>query len=276
VPTPAVPEPLSPSQAAALMGELSRRVERHVASVAARARVGDAAAVPSGGRAAEAESRGPGPPPEGARLSPAGGRAALTGLVLRALQQASYSPRNIGHAGLGSACYCHFTSPIRRYPDLVCHRALLSALGGPEQAPRAGELADLGVWTSEREREAMAIERDADDVARCFLLEQTLYEHGWELPFAGEVVGLISAGAFVAFGSDADSESPYEGLLPVRRLRPASGERDWWELNELATILRGERSGETLRLGDPVTVRVARVDAPRGRVDLIPAIEPGA
>jgi ribonuclease R len=268
VPTPPVPDRLSPSQAAELMGELTRRVERHVTSVAARARAGDEAVASSGGR------------------------AALTGLVLRTLQQALYTPRNVGHAGLGSACYCHFTSPIRRYPDLVCHRALLSTLGGPERAPRAGELPELGVWTSQREREAMEIERDADDVARCFLLEQELYEHGWEREFHGEVVGLISAGAFVAFGvstpppnEDVVAEgtreavpalSPYEGLLPVRRLRDASGERDWWELNELSTVLRGERSGETLRLGDPVAVRVARIDPLLGRVDLIPAVEPPA
>ena len=64
------------------------------------------------------------------------GRLALSSLVLRSLKQAYYSPRNLGHAGLRSGAYCHFTSPIRRYPDLVCHRALLSAVGGEEQAPR--------------------------------------------------------------------------------------------------------------------------------------------
>jgi ribonuclease R len=205
--------------------------------------------------------------------------------VLRSLKQAYYSPRNLGHAGLRSKAYCHFTSPIRRYPDLVCHRALLSAVGGGEPAPRRGELAELGVWTSERERDAMAIERDADDVAGCSRLERLLYEDGWEQVFEGEVTGLISAGAFVAFGEAPQRQAgrggpvdeqtaglAYEGLLPVRRMLTSSGERDWWEVNEQGTILRGERTGATLRLGDAIEVQVARVDTPRGRVDLLPVV----
>ncbi len=240
VPTPPVPKNMSPSQAAELMGEISRRVEAHV-------------------------RRG-------------GGRAALTSLLLRTLQQAAYSPKNSGHAGLGTAYYCHFTSPIRRYPDLVCHRALLAAVGGGRHAPRAAGMGELAEWTSDRERAAMTIERDADDVARCFALERALYEGGWEQVFAGEVVGLISAGAFIAFGARAEEAgkqetvSPdYRGMLPVRRMRGAGGEREWWELNEQGTILHGESPGSTLRLGDRIEVRVARVDVARGRVDLIPA-----
>jgi ribonuclease R len=62
-------------------------------------------------------------------------------------------------------------------------------------------------------------------------------------------------------------------MLPVRRMQLASGERDWWEINAQGTILHGERTGTTLRLGDPIAVRVARVDTPRGRVDLLPAVE---
>ncbi len=235
VPTPPLPQQMSPSQAAELLGAISRLVERHVRRT---------------GR----------------------GRAALGSLVLRSLKQAYYSPSNIGHAGLRSASYCHFTSPIRRYPDIVCHRALLSAVGGGESAPRAGGLVELGAWSSEREREAMTVERDADDIARCFALERTLYEAGFERAFAGEVVGLISAGAFVGFPSPT---APYEGMLPVRRLRETATDqgsaRAWWELNEAGTILYGEPGGATLRLGDPIDVRVARVDAVRGRVDLVPA-----
>ena len=78
-------------------------------------------------------------------------------------------------------------------------------------------------------------------------------------------VWLIGAGAFVAFGDAGE----YQGLLPVRRLRG-----DWWELNEQATILVGTRNGGSIRLGDPITVRVARIDAARGRVDLLPADGP--
>ena len=106
----------------------------------------------------------------------------------------------------------------------------------------------------------MTIERDADDVASCFLLERELFEGGRERDFEGEVIGVIGAGAFVAFGHG------YEGMLPVRRLRG-----DWWELNEQGTMLVAAHSGKAIRLGDPVTVRVERVESPRGRVDLVPA-----
>jgi ribonuclease R len=225
VPTPPLPKGhLTPQQAAQLVGEVSQLVSEWVART---------------GR----------------------GQRGLTSLVLRSLKQAYYDHRNLGHAGLRSPRYCHFTSPIRRYPDLVCHRALLSTLGSESPAPDASWVAAAGPWASERERAAMAIERDADDVAGCFLLERELFSLGFQTTFGGEVVGLHSAGAFVAFGA----ELGFEGMLPVRRLAG-----DWWELNEQETMLVGSRSGRTLRLGDPVQVRVGRIDAPRGRVDLHP------
>jgi ribonuclease R len=236
VPTPPAPRGhMTPQQAADVVGEASALIERWVSS--------------QGGR----------------------GRRALTGLVLRSLKQAYYDHRNLGHAGLQSPRYCHFTSPIRRYPDLICHRALLSTLHGDVPAPEASWVAAAGPWTSAREREAMAIERDADDMARCFLLERALFEAGPDAVFEGEVVGLAGVGAFVAFGGSASSEGEFEGLLPVRRLRG-----EWWELNELGTMLVGTRSGRAVRLGDPVVVRVGRIDAPRGRVDLLPAWEEDA
>ena len=109
------------------------------------------------------------------------GRAGLTTLVLRSLKQARYDPQQPRPRRAALAHYCHFTSPIRRYPDLVCHRALLCAVGGGRgRAARASRMAEAGEWTSARERDAMVIERDADDVARCFLLERELFERGWD------------------------------------------------------------------------------------------------
>jgi ribonuclease R len=188
---------------------------------------------------------------EASRMIPDG--YAFRSLILRSLKQAFYSPRNVGHAGLGSARYCHFTSPIRRYPDIVAHRALLQGLGIDDAAAPAHELDEVGVVSSAAEREAMQIERDADDVCLASLLERNRSDRSYE----GEVVGLIEKGAFIRFGDEG-----FEGFLPVRRLR------GWWVLNELGTALIAEESGRRLRLGDPIDVTVDRIDAPRGRVDL--------
>jgi len=222
VPTPALPESITPQQAGELVGEISRQVDEHVRRT---------------GR----------------------GRQALTSLVLRSLKQARYSARNLGHHGLQSERYCHFTSPIRRYPDLLCHRALLAGIGAGEVAPEASAMDGAAEWCSKRERDAAAIERAADDVARAFLLEAELFRSGWQTEWRGEIIGLIGAGAFVAFGDG------YEGLLPVRRLRG-----DWWELDELEVMLTGAESGRAIRLGDPATVQVTRVDTARGRAELSP------
>src|SRR5204862_7085456 len=85
------------------------------------------------------------------------GRRALTSLVLRSLKQAYYDHRNLGHAGLASPRYCHFTSPIRRYPDLVCHRALLSVVTGDVPPPESSFVAAAGPWSSARERAALTV-----------------------------------------------------------------------------------------------------------------------
>jgi ribonuclease R len=192
------------------------------------------------------------------------GAESYSSLVLRALKPARYLEKNLGHAGLGSEAYCHFTSPIRRFPDLLAHRALLSAVGGGEEAPSTGEAAEAALHASEREREAMILERDADDVCAAFLLERELFEEGYDKRFEGEVSGVIRAGAFVRFGGRLGDV--YEGFVPARRIR---GER--FELNEEETSLVGSKTGRKVSLGDPIGVQVEKVDAPRGRVDLDPA-----
>jgi ribonuclease R len=230
VPTPPLGQGLSPQEAGRVAADASRLVRR------------------------EAARRGH-------------GREAYTSLVLRSLKQAYYSERNIGHAGLGSAAYCHFTSPIRRYPDLVCHRALLALLGEGEEAPTLAEARDAAADSSARERESAQIERHADDVCAAYLLEREVGERGLDAVFEGEISGVIRSACFVSFGGKLGDV--YEGMLPARRL---PGE--YYALDKAEVALVGRNSGASVRLGDPISVRVAGVDPPRGRAELAPAEEP--
>jgi ribonuclease R len=184
------------------------------------------------------------------------GEEAFRTLVLRSLKQARYDPANLGHSGLASPAYCHFTSPIRRYPDLVVHRALLHELGAGEQT-LPDDLDVLAEQCSTREREAAEIEYLADELCLAWLLEARLFELGWEHAFAGEVIGLIPGGLFVRFGE------VFEGFLPARRLAD-----DYYELDELATALVGRRGGRRFRLGDSIEVEVADIRRAEGKVEV--------
>jgi len=219
IPTPPVPGHLSPGDAARLAAEIADRIADY-ADKAGR------------------------------------GREAFPTLVLQALKQARYDPKNLGHSGLASRAYCHFTSPIRRYPDLVVHRALLQELGvGSDSVP--ADLPELAEWTSLREREAAQIEYKADALCLAWYLERRLFETGWEASFPGEITGAIGSGIFVRF------DGVFEGYLPARRL-PG----DYYELNPLGTSLVGRRSGFAYRLGDPVEVQVEKIEKADGKVEL--------
>jgi ribonuclease R len=222
VPTPPTPDHLSPHEASQIVAQASQLVDQHVKRT---------------GR----------------------GKAALTSLVLRSLKQAFYTPKNLGHSGLSRERYCHFTSPIRRYPDLVVHRALLSGIGSDDAPPRADWLHEAGVESSLAERNALDVERSADDVCKAFLLQRRLGDGYNERVFDGEVVGVVGGGVFVRFADEL-----FEGFLPAKTLG-----REWWDLNGEATALIGQQSGRSLALGDELKVSVNRVDAPRGRVDLL-------
>ena len=221
IPTPPAPDELTPSQAAAIASAAAELIETYVAQ---------------SGR----------------------GRDAFPALILRSLKQARYDPRNLGHAGLASRAYCHFTSPIRRYPDLVCHRALLAEIGAADATP-PNELGELAEHVSLREREAAKVEYQADEICLAWLLDSRLYEQGWETTFTGEIVGVIGGGLFVRF------DDVFEGFLPARRL-PG----DYFEASPLGTALTGRRGGGTLRLGDPIEVRVERIERHSGKVEVSP------
>ena len=192
------------------------------------------------------------------------GRRSWSTLILRALKQARYAPGNLGHFGLASPAYLHFTSPIRRYPDLVTHRSLLFHLGEDGSELGEAELATAADDCSTRERDFSRVELTGDDIALCFLLDRRLEAEGWEQVFTGEVVGLVGGGLFVRFGD------VFEGFLSSRRL---GGER--FEVSEHETALVGEATGVRYRLGDAVDVRVERIDRLTGKVDLAPALPDG-
>ncbi len=191
------------------------------------------------------------------------GRLAFPQLLLRSLKQARYDPENLGHFGLASVGYLHFTSPIRRYPDLVVHRALLARLGDDGVELDPGELVDVAARCSTMERTIAKLELTADDIALAFLLERRLHDEGWDSEFDGEIVGLIGGGAFVHFGGS------FEGFIPIRHL---GGE--YLTESRFGTALVGS-SGRRYRLGDRIRVRVVRVDRVSGKVELLPAGVPG-
>ena len=184
------------------------------------------------------------------------GREAFPSLVLRSLKQARYDTGNLGHSGLASKAYCHFTSPIRRYPDLVVHRALLQELGvGDDPLPE--DPVGLAEHCSLQERQAADVEYRADDICLAWLLESVLFERGWEATFEGEVNGVIGSGLFARFGE------VFEGYVPARRLGG-----DYYELNTLGTALVGRRTKRSLRLGDAMEVSVAAINKAEGKVEL--------
>ncbi len=176
----------------------------------------------------------------------------ISHMALRSLRMAVYSTRNLGHFGLASASYCHFTSPIRRYPDLEVHRALKSSLGWTTSRPPAGpKLDQLATHCSDRERLADAAEREADRIKEVQFMQDKL---GREFP--GVVSGLVNRGAFVEilpFG--------LEGFIPLERFH---GDR--YAYDETSRILKGQH--RRVRLGDRLKVRVDAVDPVAQRITL--------
>ncbi len=227
LPSPPLPENLGPSEAGALVAEASAMV------------------------AAEAKRRGH-------------GAASVSSLVLRSLKPARYDSENRGHAGLASTAYSHFTSPIRRYPDLVVHRALLAVIGAGETAPTRHDVGAVALYCSDKERDSMKVERRGDDICLGFLLQRELRERGQSQKFEGEISGVIAPGAFVRFRGEMSDV--YEGFLPARRI---PGDR--YELNESDSALVGLRTGRQIGIGDAIEIAVDSIEAPRGRVDLVPS-----
>jgi ribonuclease R len=178
-------------------------------------------------------------------------------VLLRAMKQAHYHPENIGHFGLASTCYTHFTSPIRRYPDLIVHRMLEKAIAGDKPKPRAREelasyLAEAGKQTSERERTAMDAEREMIDLKKAQFMRDRIGEE-----FTGFITSLASFGFFVELDAYF-----IEGLVKLSSLMD-----DDYYYYEKEYVIKGNRHGRKFRLGDNVRVKVARINAFRSEID---------
>ncbi|MEN9765624.1 MAG: hypothetical protein RL397_1579 [Pseudomonadota bacterium] len=195
----------------------------------------------------------------------------LQTLLLRSMQQAIYSPDNVGHFGLAYEAYAHFTSPIRRYPDLLVHRVIKAVLARKTYLPAFGaEGLDTHADVLDRWRRVgdhcSAAERRADDASRdveAWLKCQFMKGHVGE-EFRGVVTGVTSFGLFVTL------ESLYvEGLIHVSELGA-----EYFQHNEIAHELRGERTGRRFRLYDPVSILVSRVDLDARRIEfrLVPSM----
>jgi ribonuclease R len=178
-------------------------------------------------------------------------------VVLRTMKQARYSEENVGHFGLAAERYAHFTSPIRRYPDLIVHRIVKGALRGKyksaeETGQLAGALPDMAVHCSQRERTAMEAERDVVAMLKLRFMEDKLGES-----FDGIITGVAQFGFFVQL-----KELFIEGMVHVSMLTD-----DYYQYIEKQHCLRGERRKRVYRIGDGIRVRVDRVDRERKRID---------
>jgi ribonuclease R len=178
-------------------------------------------------------------------------------LMLRTMQKARYAPENLGHFGLATSSYTHFTSPIRRYPDLVVHRALRAARHRALTAERreewAEDLPEIARHTSERERRAEEAERELLQWKKVKFMADKVGDE-----FEGYVTGVAAFGLFVEL-----IEHFVEGLVHVSTMAD-----DYYRFVEAAHILRGENTHKVYRLGDKVKVQVVRVNMELRQVDL--------
>lgn len=183
-------------------------------------------------------------------------------MLLRSLSQAIYSPENTGHFGLAHEAYAHFTSPIRRYPDLLVHRAIRHVLSGRKPSRfnyRHNDMVILGEHCSMTERRADDATRDAVLWLKCEYMQDRLGE-----VFQGVISAVTSFGLFVEL-----SQVYVEGLVHVTSL-----ERDYFQFDPVRQCLVGKRGGHVYRLGDPLSVVVARVDLDERKIDLTPVDRP--
>ncbi|MGV3583163.1 MAG: ribonuclease R [Methylophilus sp.] len=174
----------------------------------------------------------------------------LQTVMLRSMQQAVYSPDNVGHFGLAYDAYAHFTSPIRRYPDLLIHRAIKAVVSGEKY--HAKDWHHLGMHCSMTERRADDATRDVTNWLKCFYMQDKIGE-----VFEGTVAGVTSFGLFVAL-----DEVYVEGLLHVTELG-----NDYFVFDKARHEMLGERTNVRYRLGDRLTIKVARVDLETTRMD---------
>lgn len=183
--------------------------------------------------------------------------------VLRSMRQAEYAPTHIGHYALASRNYCHFTSPIRRYPDLTIHRLVDLHIAGAfkkgadrSSAPTEEELVALGELCTANEQRAVAAERELKLVLMLRLLERRLGD-----VLDGIVTGVANAGVFVQL-----TQYLIDGLLRFDHLAD-----DRWEVDAARGCVRGEQTGKTIRVGDRLKVVITRINLPARQMDLAPA-----